>query len=87
MRQVHQEIANNQQVAAELQTLVNDASTQLVLTDSALQRKWEAVHDDEERERLKNEFFHARSILPLENATTPTGGTKKYPPYPLVPPV
>ena len=63
MRQVHQEIANHQQVAAELQTLVNDASAQLVLTDSDLKRKWEAVHDDEERERLKNEFFHVRSIL------------------------
>jgi hypothetical protein len=63
MRQVHQEIANNQQVAAEMQTTVNDANAQLVLTDSDLQRKWEAVQDDEERERLKNEFFHARSIL------------------------
>ena len=63
MRQVHQEIANNQQVAAELQTLVNDATAQLVLTDAALKRKWEAEQDDEERERLKNEFFHVRSIL------------------------
>ncbi len=63
MRQVHQEIANNQQVAAEMQTSVNDASAQLVLTDAALKRKWEAEQDDEERERLKNEFFHVRSIL------------------------
>jgi hypothetical protein len=63
MRQVHQEIANNQQVAAEMQTTVNDASAQLVLTDAALKRKWEAEQDDEERERLKNEFFHVRSIL------------------------
>jgi hypothetical protein len=37
--------------------------TQLVLTDAALKRKWEAEQDDEERERLKNEFFHVRSIL------------------------
>ena len=50
-------------MAAELQTLVNDASAQVVLTDSDLQRKWEAVQDDEKRERLKNDFFHARSIL------------------------
>ena len=35
----------------------------MVLTDSDLKRKWEVVQDDEERERLKNEFFHARSIL------------------------
>ena len=28
-----------------------------------------------------------QSSISLENATTPTGGTKKYPPYPLVPPV
>jgi hypothetical protein len=63
MRQVHQEIANNQQVAAEMQATVNDASAQLVLTDAALKRKWEAEQDDEERERLNNEFFHVRSIL------------------------
>ncbi len=64
MRQVHQEIgANNQQAAADLQTSVNDASAQVVLTDAALKRKWEAEQDDEERERLKNEFFHVRSIL------------------------
>jgi hypothetical protein len=64
MRQVNQEEeANNQQVAAEQQTYVNEASAQLVLTDAALKRKWEAEPDDEERERLKNEFFHARSIL------------------------
>ena len=64
MRQVHQEDgAHNQQVAAELQTSVNEASAQLVITDAALKRKWEAEQDDEERERLKNEFFHVRSIL------------------------
>ena len=63
MRQVNQEEANNQQVAAEQQTYVNEASAQLVLTDAALKRKWEAEPDDEERERLKNEFFQAHSIL------------------------
>jgi hypothetical protein len=64
MRQVHQEDgAHNQQVAAELQTSVNEASAQLVLTDAALKRKWEAEQDDEERGRLKNEFFNVRSIL------------------------
>ena len=33
----------------------------MILTDAA--HKWEAEQDDEERERLKNEFFHVRSIL------------------------
>ena len=53
----------NQQVAVEQRTYVNEANAQLVLTDAALRRKWEAQPDDEERERLKNDFFHARSIL------------------------
>ena len=26
-------------------------------------------------------------VLTLENASTPRGGTNKYPPYPLVPPI
>ena len=64
MRQVNQEEeAKNQQVAVEQRTYVNEANAQLVLTDAALRRKWVAEPDDEERERLKNDFFHARSIL------------------------
>ena len=44
-------------------TYVNEANAQFLLTDAALRRKWEAEPDDEEREHLKNDFFHARSIL------------------------
>ena len=63
MRQVNQEEeeANNQQVAVEQRTYVDEANAQLVLTDASLRRKWEAEPDDEERKRLKNDFFHARS--------------------------
>ena len=43
MRQVNQEEeANNQQVAVEQRTYVNEANAQLVLTDAALRRKWVA---------------------------------------------
>ena len=34
-----------------------------VLTDASLRHKWEAEPDGDERERHKNDFFHARSIL------------------------
>ena len=50
-------------MAVEQRTYVNEANAQLVLTDAALRRKWVAEPDDEERGRLKNDFFHARSIL------------------------
>ena len=64
MRQVNQEEgANNQQMAAERQNDINEANAQLVLTDAALRRNWDAQQDDEERERLKNDFFHTRSML------------------------
>ena len=65
MRHVNQEEeANNQQMAVEQQTYVNEANAQLVLTNASLRRKWEAEpDDDEEHERLKNDFFHARFIL------------------------
>ena len=57
MRQVNQEEeANNQQVAVEQRTYVNEANAQLVLKDAALRRKWEAEPDDEKRERLKMTF-------------------------------
>ena len=64
MRHVNQEEEpNNQQMAVEQRTQVNEANAQLVLTDASLRRKWEAEPDDEERERLKNDLFHARFIL------------------------
>jgi hypothetical protein len=63
MRHPNQEESNNQQLAEEQQTYVNEANAQLVLTEASLRRKWEAEPDDEERERQKNDFFHARSVL------------------------
>ena len=58
MRQVDQEGG-----AAVQQTYVNEANAQLVLTEAALRSKWEAESDEEQRERQKNDFFHARSML------------------------
>ena len=64
MRQVDQEGGEaNQQMAAVQQTYVNEANAQLVLTDAALRRKWEAEPDEEQCEHQKNDFFHARSML------------------------
>ena len=48
MRQVNQEEeANNQQMAAEQQTYVNEANAQMVVTNAALRRKWATEPDDE----------------------------------------
>ena len=56
--------ANNQQMAEELLVHVNEATKHFVLTDESLRHKWAAGPDsDERRERQKNNFFHARSIL------------------------
>ena len=63
MRQSQEGGANNQQRAEELLAHVDEVTKHFVLTDESLRRKWAAESDSEERERQKNNFFHAWSIL------------------------
>ncbi len=46
----------------------------------------EAEDEEEEAAEEENEPELGWALRALENASTPRGGTKKYPPYPLVPP-
>ena len=78
MRPPNQEEPNNQQLAEEQQTYVNEANAQLVLTEASLRRKWEAEPDDEERERQKNDFFHARSFRSAHHNGGPWTGRSAY---------